>query len=207
MLATLVHGLRGTPYIYQGEKIGMTNTDFTTIEQFRDVESLNYYEILKNKGLSKEDALRIVQIHSRDNGRTPMQWNEEANSGLTTGTPWIGVNKNYSKVNAESQLKDETSIFNYYKTLVNLRKEYDVIAFGDIKPLDEKNTSVFAYERTYENEKAIVICNFYKNEIEWKCEENLANYEVLIGNYKEQKISNEKIILKPYEAVMLYKKI
>jgi len=207
MLATLVHGLRGTPYIYQGEEIGMTNTDFTTIDQFRDVESLNYYEILQNKGLSKEDALRIVQIHSRDNGRTPMQWNEEANSGFTTGTPWIGVNKNYSKVNAESQLKDETSIFNYYKTLVNLRKEYDVIAFGDIKPLDEKNTSVFAYERTYENEKAIVICNFYKNEIEWKCEENLADYEVLLGNYENQMISNEKIVLKPYEAVMLYKKI
>lgn len=206
MLATLVHGLRGTPYIYQGEEIGMTNTDFTTIDQFRDVESLNYYEILQNKGLSKEDALRIVQIHSRDNGRTPMQWNEEANSGFTTGTPWIGVNKNYPKVNAESQLKDETSIFHYYKTLVNLRKEYDVIAFGDIKPLDEKNTSVFAYERTYENEKAIVICNFYKNEIEWKCEENLADYEVLIGNYENQVVSDGKIVLKPYEAVMLYKK-
>ena len=206
MLATLVHGLRGTPYIYQGEEIGMTNTDFTTIDEFRDVESLNYYEILQNKGLSKEDALRIVQIHSRDNGRTPMQWNEETHSGFTTGTPWINVNKNYTKVNAESQLKDETSVFNYYKTLVSLRKEYDVIAFGDIKPIDEKNTSVFAYERNYENEKVIVICNFYKNEIEWKCQENLADYKVLLGNYENQMISDGKIVLRPYEAVMLYKK-
>ena len=206
MLATLVHGLRGTPYIYQGEEIGMTNTDFTTIDQFRDVESLNYYEILQNKGLSKEDALRIVQIHSRDNGRTPMQWNQDVNAGFTTGTPWIGVNKNYPKINAKSQIADETSIFNYYKTLVNLRKEYDVIAFGDIQPLDEKNASVFAYERIYKNEKLIVICNFYKNEMEWKCDRNLADYEVLIGNYDDRMISNEKIVLKPYEAVMLYKK-
>jgi len=184
----------------------MTNTDFSQIDQFRDVESLNYYEILQSKGLSKDDALRIVQIHSRDNGRTPMQWNEETNAGFTTGTPWIGVNGNYSKINAQNQLKDETSIFNYYKSLVSLRKEYDVIAFGDIKPLDEKNTAVFAYERTYENEKLIVICNFYKNEVEWNSNECLESYENLLGNYENSMISGEKITLRPYEAVMLYKK-
>lgn len=206
MLATIVHGLRGTPYIYQGEEIGMTNTDFTRIDQFRDVESLNHYEILQQKGLSKEDALRIIQIHSRDNGRTPMQWNGEAHGGFTTGTPWIGVNENYSKVNAQSQIHDETSIFNYYKTLVALRKEYDIIAFGDIKPLDEKQPTVFAYERTYGDESLLVVCNFYKNEVEWNALRNLEGYEAILSNYQDQIIEDEEITLRPYEAMMLYKK-
>lgn len=206
MLATIVHGLRGTPYIYQGEELGMTNTDFTTIDQFKDVESLNHYEILQQKGLSKEDALRIIQIHSRDNGRTPIQWNSEEHGGFTTGTPWIEVNKNYSNVNAQSQVNDETSIFNYYKTLVQLRKDVDVIAYGDIKPLDEKHPSVFAYERTYENEKLIVVCNFYKNEVVWDSKMDLWGYETMLSNYSEQNIEDGKITLKPYEAVMLYKK-
>lgn len=206
MLATLVHGLRGTPYIYQGEEIGMTNTDFTSIEQFADVESLNYYEILQQKGLSKEDALRIIQIHSRDNGRTPMQWNEEVHAGFTTGTPWIATNSNHVTINAKNQMVDEDSIFNYYKKLVQLRKEVDVIAYGDIKPVDEKNTSVFAYERIYENEKMLVVCNFYKNEVIWDSKMELDGYEVLLSNYPEQTIQNGKITLKPYEAVMLYKK-
>ena len=206
MLGTIVHGLRGTPYIYQGEEIGMTNTDFSTIEQFRDVESLNHYDILQQKGLSKEDALRIIQIHSRDNGRTPMQWNEEAHSGFTTAKPWIGVNGNYKKVNAESQLQDETSIFNYYKKLVALRKEYDVIAFGDIKSLDEKHPSVFAYERTYGDESLLVVCNFYKKEIEWNSGRDLEGYKAILGNYEDQFVEDGEITLRPYEAMMLYKK-
>ncbi len=206
MLATIVHGFRGTPYIYQGEEIGMTNTDFARIDQFRDVESLNHYEILQQKGLSKEDALRIIQIHSRDNGRTPMQWNGEAHGGFTKGTPWIGVNENYSKVNAQSQIYDETSIFNYYKSLVALRKEYDIIAFGDIKPLDERNSNVFAYERIYGEESLLVVCNFYKTQIEWNAMRNLKGYETLLANYQEQLMEGEKITLRPYEAMMLYKK-
>lgn len=204
MLGTIVHGLRGTPYIYQGEEIGMTNTDFTQIEQFRDVESLNHYDILQQKGLSKEDALRIIQIHSRDNGRTPMQWNEEANSGFTTAEPWIGVNQNYTRVNAESQMQDETSIFNYYKKLVALRKEYDIIALGDIKPVDTKHPSVFAYERTYGEESLLVVCNFYKKEIEWNSGRNLEGYKVILGNYEEQFVEDGEITLRPYEAMMLY---
>ena len=206
MLGTLVHGLRGTPYIYQGEELGMTNTDFTSIDQFKDVESLNYYEILQQKGLSKEDALRIIQIHSRDNGRTPIQWNGEEHGGFTTGTPWIEVNKNYTTVNAENQVGDETSIFSYYKKLVQLRKDVDVIAYGDIKPVDAKHPSVFAYERSYENENLVVVCNFYKNEVVWDSKMDLSQYEVLLSNYSEQNIANGKITLKPYEAVMLYRK-
>ena len=206
MLATIVHGLRGTPYIYQGEEIGMTNTDFTQMEQFRDVESLNHYDILQQKGLSKEDALRIIQIHSRDNGRTPMQWNEEVHGGFSTVEPWIGVNKNHVNINAESQLQDETSIFSYYKKLVALRKEYDVIAFGDITPLDAKHSSVFAYERTYGEESLLVVCNFYKKELEWNSGRDLEGYKVILGNYEEQFIEENEITLRPYEAMMLYKK-
>ena len=206
MLATIIHGLRGTPYIYQGEEIGMTNTDFTKIEQFKDVESLNHYEILQQKGLSKEDALRIIQIHSRDNGRTPMQWNGETHGGFTTGTPWIGVNENYSEINAQIQLQDETSVFHYYKTLVAMRKEYDIIAYGDIKPMDAKHSNVFAYERTYGEESLLVVCNFYKNEVKWNTARELNGYEVILGNYQDQKIEKDEITLRPYEAMMLYKK-
>lgn len=206
MLATIIHGLRGTPYIYQGEEIGMTNTDFTRIDQFKDVESLNHYEILQQKGLSKEDSLRIIQIHSRDNGRTPMQWNGENHGGFTTGTPWIGVNENYSKINAQSQINDDTSIFNYYKSLVAMRKEYDIIAYGDIKPLDTTHPSVFAYERTYGDETLLVVCNFYRNEVEWNSLRELDGYEVILGNYQDKIIEDEEITLRPYEAMMLYKK-
>lgn len=206
MLATIIHGLRGTPYIYQGEEIGMTNTDFTDISQFRDVESLNHYEILQQKGLSKEDAFRIIQIHSRDNGRTPMQWNGENYGGFTKGMPWIGVNENYTKINAQSQLHDETSIFNYYKKLVALRKELDIIAYGDIRPLDVRHSSVIAYERIYGEEKMLVVCNFYKTEVVWDSGMDLKGFETLLGNYSEQKIEESKISLKPYEAMMLYRK-
>lgn len=206
MLATMIHCMRGTPYIYQGEEIGMTNTDFTDISQFKDVESLNHYEILQQKGLSAKDALRIIQIHSRDNGRTPMQWNGEVNGGFTTGTPWIGVNGNSSRINAESQVGDADSIFQYYKKLVAMRKEYDVIAYGDITPLDEKHPSVVAYERSYEDEKMVVVCNFYKSEIDWNSGVDFSGYRVIAGNYTSQQVENGVIHLKPYESVVLYKK-
>lgn len=206
MLATIIHCMRGTPYIFQGEEIGMTNADFTDISKYRDVESLNHYEILQQKGLSKQDAFRIIQIHSRDNGRTPMLWNGEEHGGFTTGTPWIGANGNYSQINAESQIKDENSIFNYYKKLVALRKECDVIAYGDIQPLDETNPSVIAYERTYKDEKMLVVCNFYKSEVKWKSGKKLDDYEVLLSNYEEVDEEDGVIYLRPYEAVVLIKK-
>ena len=206
MLATMIHCMRGTPYIYQGEEIGMTNTDFTDISQFKDVESLNHYEILQQKGLSAKDALRIIQIHSRDNGRTPMQWNGEVNGGFTTGTPWIGVNGNSSRINAESQVGDADSIFQYYKKLVAMRKEYDVIAYGDITPLDEKHPSVVAYERSYEDEKMVVVCNFYKSETDWNSGVDFSGYQVIAGNYTSQQVENGVIHLKPYESVVLYRK-
>ena len=204
MLATMIHCMRGTPYIYQGEELGMTNAGFTDISQYRDVESLNHFQILKDKGLAEEEVYRILQIHSRDNSRTPMQWSEGENGGFTTGNPWIEVNGNYKHINAEQQMQDEESIFCYYKKLVKLRKDYDIIAYGDIKPLDEKNPFVLAFQREYGNEKLLVVCNFYGSEICWNSGFNLEGYKCLIGNYLNQQLLKDKIKLRPYETLVLY---
>lgn len=210
MLGTIVHCLRGTPYVYQGEEIGMTNTDFTDISQFRDVESLNNYRILQDKGMSPSDALRIIQVHSRDNGRTPMQWDDSKYAGFTAedsaAEPWIAVNSNHTKVNAADQLKDEDSIFHYYQKLIAMRKELDVIAYGDIEPLDQKNPSVFAYRRTYEGHEMIVAANFYGRDYEWKNAPELEGFEKILGNYEETEVTAEGAMkMKPYEAVVYYK--
>ena len=210
MLGTIAHCLRGTPYVYQGEEIGMTNTDFTDISQFRDVESLNNYQILQDKGMSPDDALRIIQVHSRDNGRTPMQWDDSKYAGFTAedsaAEPWIAVNSNHTKVNAADQLKDEDSIFHYYQKLIAMRKDLDVIAYGDIEPLDQKNPSVFAYRRTYEGHEMIVAANFYGRDYEWKNAPELEGFEKILGNYAETEVTAEGAIkMKPYEAVVYYK--
>lgn len=204
MLATVIHGMRGTPYIYQGEEIGMTNAGFTDISQYRDVESLNHFRILQEKGLTEEDAYRILQVHSRDNGRTPMQWEKTENGGFTDGTPWIEVNRNCEVINAMQQLEDEDSIFHYYQKLIRLRKEYDVIAYGSFRALDGQNPSVLAYMREHEGQKLIVVCNFYEKEVSWECPEELEGFCYLIGNYKgwEEK---KGVRLRAYEAMMLYK--
>ena len=206
MLAATIHCLRGTPYIYQGEELGMTNADFTDMSQYRDVESLNHYQILQDKGLSADDAKRIVQIHSRDNGRTPMQWNDEKNSGFTKGKPWIGCNANFHTINACQELQDKDSIFAFYKKLVALRKEYDIIAYGDFEPKAENHPQVFAYKRYYEGQTLFVINNFYGKEICWDSQENLEDYTCLLGNYESQQIKGQEAALKPYETMILYKK-
>lgn len=210
MLGTIAHCMRGTPYVYQGEEIGMTNTDFTDISQFRDVESLNNYQILQDKGMSPDDALRIIQVHSRDNGRTPMQWDDSKYAGFTaedsTAEPWIAVNSNHTKVNAADQLKDEDSIFHYYQKLIAMRKDLDVIAYGDIEPLDQKNPSVFAYRRTYEGHEMIVAANFYGRDYEWKNAPELEGFEKILGNYAETEVTAEGAMkMKPYEAAVYYK--
>ena len=209
MLGTIIHCLRGTPYVYQGEEIGMTNTDFTQIDQFRDVESLNHYQILQDKGLSASDALRIIQIHSRDNGRTPMQWDDTKYAGFSaedSKEPWIAVNGNHAKVNAAAQLKDEDSIFHYYQKLISMRKELDVIAYGDIEPLAQRDPSVFAYRRTYEGHELIVAANFYGRDYEWKNAPDVSGYKRVLGNYADTAAQeNSAVTLKPYEAVVWYK--
>ena len=206
MLGTVVHCLRGTPYIYQGEELGMTNPGFTRIEQYKDVESRNHFRILQEKGLSEENAYQILQIHSRDNSRTPMQWDETKNAGFTTGDPWIEVTKNHSYINAKAELEDPDSIFQHYKKLVQLRKDYDIIAYGDIEPLDQKNPSVFAYRRTYQGEEMYVINNFYGKEVTWKADKDLTEFCVLLSNYQDTMIHGNQVTLRPYENIVLHKK-
>lgn len=201
MLATLIHCLRGTPYIYQGEEIGMTNTHFKSIEQYRDVESLNHYQILQDKGMTKEQALMILDVHSRDNSRTPMQWDDSINAGFTTGTPWIQTADNYTEINVKNSLEDKDSIFYYYQKLIQLRKNYDVIAYGDIKPLLREDKRVFAYERNYKGQKLIVICNFYPTTYEIELPYDLSNYKCILNNYKNE-AKAKKIALKPYETLV-----
>lgn len=201
MLATLIHCLRGTPYIYQGEEIGMTNPHFKSIEQYRDVESLNHYQILQDKGMTKEQALMILDVHSRDNSRTPMQWDDSINAGFTTGTPWIQTADNYTEINVKNSLEDKDSIFYYYQKLIQLRKNYDVIAYGDIKPLLREDKRVFAYERNYKGRKLIVICNFYPTTYEIELPYDLSNYKCILNNYKNE-AKAKKIALKPYETLV-----
>lgn len=204
MLANVIHCLRGTPYIYQGEELGMTNANFNQLEQYKDVESINHYHILRRKGLSHESVMNILKIHSRDNSRTPMQWTSEANGGFTTGTPWIAVNPNTQTINAQAQIEDSHSIFAHYQALIKLRKEYAVIAFGEIKPLDQQHDQVFAYERTLDQESLICINNFYGFECDYHCAQDLQGYQVLLSNYDNFDVNNHT--LRPYESVILYKK-
>ena len=162
MLGMFIHLMRGTPYIYQGEEVGMMNAGFKDIGLYRDVESTNYYQILLDKGLSPEEAIHIISERSRDNGRTPMQWTAGPNAGFTTGTPWLGIPDNYDVVNAAIEEDDPDSILNFYRRLVSLRKELDIIAEGDIRFLDTGNDKVMAYERSLGGEKLTVLCSFSK---------------------------------------------
>ena len=160
MLAMFIHLMRGTPYIFQGEELGMTNAGYGSIEQYRDVESLNYFRILKDRGISEEDALMILSQRSRDNGRTPMQWTSEEYAGFSESEPWIGIPENHAEVNVESEERDPDSILHFYRKLVRLRKETDLIALGGIRFLGTGNDRVIAYERTLGEEKLTVVCSF-----------------------------------------------
>ena len=160
MLGTFIHLLRGTPYIYQGEEIGMTNAHFTSIEQYRDVECLNYYRILLDSGSTEAEALEVLANRARDNSRTPIPWNDGPGVGFTTGEPWIGITGNYPEINVEAALADPDSIFYHYQKLVSLRKEMPIISVGQIHFLETGNRNVIAYERTYEGKILTVICNF-----------------------------------------------
>ena len=202
MLAGVIHGLRGTPYVYQGEELGMTNAGFTRLDQYRDVESLNHFQILRDKGLSEESVYNILKIHSRDNSRTPMQWTAGENGGFTTGTPWIRVNPNTSRINAASQVDDPDSIFAYYKVLIRLRKEYDVFAYGDFAPVDQKHPSVLAYRREYKGQSLLCVNNFYRAGCRWHCPMSLEGYRVLLSNYGDSAPSADWT-LRPYESVLL----
>ncbi|MED2867450.1 alpha,alpha-phosphotrehalase [Bacillus thuringiensis] len=206
MLATAMHMLQGTPYIYQGEEIGMTNPKFESIEQYRDVESLNIYDIKLKEGLSKEEIIGILKQKSRDNSRTPMQWNEEINSGFTTSTPWISVAENFKEINVEKVLEDNESVFYHYKKLIELRKTYDVITEGEYAILDGNHPKIWAYTRTVENEVLLVINNFYGEEITYSVPASVQldgmKQEILMSNYKDSGTDITKLHVRPYESIV-----
>ncbi|WP_238901137.1 alpha-glucosidase [Clostridium sp. YIM B02500] len=203
MLATLLHGMKGTPYIYQGEELGMTNVRFESLEDYKDIETLNMYNERKKQGYTHEEIMLSIYTKGRDNARTPMQWDDSQNAGFTSGQPWLKVNPNYKEINAESQLKDENSIFNYYKKLIKIRKSNPVVVYGKYELMLEENKEIFAYTRTLENEMLLVICNFTGNETEFVLERKFEfkSKELLISNYNvNENDSIESIELKPYEA-------
>ena len=204
MLGTVVHCLRGTPYVYQGEEIGMTNAGFTSLEQYRDVESLNHYHILRARGLHEDSVYDILRVHSRDNARTPMQWDASTHGGFTTAKPWLSVNPNHTRINAAAQVGDPDSVFSHYRKLIALRKQYDVIAYGDFAPLDETHPSVLAYTRQLDGEQLVVVNNFYRTEADWTCPINLDGFTCLLSNYPDAAVRT-KLHLRPYESLVLYR--
>ena len=207
MLAAAIHLLRGTPYIYQGEELGMTNADYTDISQYRDVESLNYYQILLERGKTKEEALKVLSCRSRDNGRTPMQWDGTENAGFTSGTPWIGCPDNYREINASMQVEDEDSVFHFYRELIALRKRKKVIAEGKIEFLCDNQPEVFAYRRSLKGEELLVVNNFTSRTVTAGIVMGKGDYVKILGNYAgEPEKGTEGVRLRPFETVVWERK-
>ncbi|MDT3995633.1 MULTISPECIES: alpha,alpha-phosphotrehalase [unclassified Mammaliicoccus] len=181
MLAISLHMLQGTPYIYQGEEIGMTDPKFTDINQYRDVESLNAYKLLKSNGIDEEMIMKVIGQKSRDNSRTPIQWNKQENAGFTTGTPWIGIPNNYKHINVEAALEDKSSIFYTYQKLIKIRHEHDIITYGEIEPLYMEHSDLFVYKRRLNDEVWIVIANYSNREVDIPTDIDLEG-EIMIAN-------------------------
>ena len=196
--------LQGTPYIYQGEEIGMTNVKFQCIEDYRDIETLNAYRDLTNGYLSHDEIFEGIHQRSRDNARTPIQWDKTANAGFTAGLPWINVNPNYETINVEAALVEENSIFYYYQKLIQLRKQNEIIVYGTYDLLMEDDEQIYSFIRTLGNEKILVICNFSNENPENILPESIgfSEKELLIANYDFDSNFNpiQQFTLKPYEA-------
>jgi oligo-1,6-glucosidase len=203
MLATLLHTLPGTPYVYQGEEIGMTNIAFDNIEDYRDLETLNFYQEMIKKGLPKENIMDTIHRISRDNARTPMQWSNGPDAGFTTGAPWIKVNPNYPDINVSGNLKDPNSIFYYYQKIIQLRKENLIMIYGGYQLILKNDENIYSYLRTLNKDRLLIILNFFSNQVIFKLPANI-NYQekrLLISNYDvEEKENIQSVYLRPYEA-------
>lgn len=205
MLATCIHMMQGTPYVYQGEELGMTNCPFNTLDNFRDLESINAFHELTEQGkMTEEDMMAAIGYKGRDNARTPMQWDDSAYAGFSTANPWIMVNPNYTKINAKDQINREDSVFKYYQKLIKLRHENELIVYGTYDLILDDDKDIYAYIRTLGDEKLIVYCNFSENTREVELPEEFTNGKVLISNYIDAKV-NHKITLRPYEAIVIQK--
>lgn len=207
LLGTCLHMMQGTPYIYQGEELGMTNYPFTSLDEFRDIESINaYHELTEKKIVPPEDMFDYISYKGRDNARTPMQWDDGPQAGFTSGTPWIAVNPNYREINAKEQMEREDSVFHYYQRLISLRKKYEIIVYGDYRLLLPDSEELYVYMRSYEGQKLLVICNFTEKDVSYEMPQELSGRtgKVLISNYGRNELGNS-VILAPYEcAAVLY---
>jgi trehalose-6-phosphate hydrolase len=209
-LATAIHMMQGTPYIYQGEEIGMTNPNFNRIEDYRDVESLNIYKLKQEEGLTETEIIEILKSKSRDNSRTPVQWSADQHAGFTDGTPWINVAANYKKINVEKALATQDSIFYHYQQLIQLRKQYEVITVGNYELILEEHPEIFAYIRNSQGEKLLIVTNFYGKETEFvlpeSVETNGYKANILLSNYHDSSFNFEKLTLRPYESIIYHLK-
>ena len=203
MLAASIHLSRGTPYIYMGEEIGMVDPDYDSMADYVDVESINAYQMLLKEGKSEQEAFQIIQAKSRDNSRIPMQWDASENAGFTRGTPWLKAGKSYPHINVENEIQGP--IFTFYQNLIRLRKEMPIISEGSYKPAFEDSKQVYAFERQYENEKLLVLNNFYATEVEIDLSVVYQNGQILLSNYEATEVA-EKILLKPYQTLAIYVK-
>lgn len=201
MLAASIHLSRGTPYIYMGEEIGMIDPDYDSMADYVDVESLNAYQTLLEEGKSQQEAFQIIQAKSRDNSRIPMQWDASENAGFSTGTPWLKAGKSYKYINVENEIQGP--IFTFYQDLIRLRKEMPIISEGSYKPAFEDSKQVYAFERQFEDQKLLVLNNFYAKEVEIDLPAVYQNGQILISNYEDAEVS-EKILLKPYQTLAIY---
>lgn len=201
MLAASIHLSRGTPYIYMGEEIGMIDPDYDSMADYVDVESLNAYQMLLEEGKSQQEAFQIIQAKSRDNSRIPMQWDASENEGFSTGTPWLKAGKSYKYINVENEIQGP--IFTFYQDLIRLRKEMPIISEGSYKPAFEDSKQVYAFERQFEDQKLLVLNNFYAKEVEIDLPAVYQNGQILISNYEDAEVS-EKILLKPYQTLAIY---
>ena len=204
MLATVLHMQKGTPYIYQGEEIGMTNVVFDSIDEYNDIELLNMYKERISEGYKEEDIMKSIYAKGRDNARTPMQWDDSLNGGFSKVKPWLKVNPNYVDINVKNNLEDENSIFNHYKKLIKIRKNEDVVVYGDFKLFYKDHNSIFSYIRELNDEKILVVANFYDKNEEFVLDKSIKyeSCEILLSNYKDSSENIEKINLRPYEAII-----
>ncbi|ENV2992654.1 alpha-glucosidase [Vibrio vulnificus] len=202
MLATALHFLKGTPYIYQGEEIGMTNVAFESLDQYKDIETLNFYKVKTESGVSHQHMMDAIHENSRDNARTPMQWSASPNGGFSQAEPWIEVNPNYPEINVEQALADSDSIFYHYQKLIELRKQHPAIVYGDFTPLFAEHDSVFAYVRSHQDEQLLVINNFSDQDVSLELPDNLQHKEVncLIYNYDSLDMLGVTLSLRPYQC-------
>ena len=204
MLATVLHLMKGTPFIYQGEEIGMTNAAFASIDHYKDIETLNLYRLHLEAGLPAEDFIRGANESARDNARTPMQWSADPNGGFTTGAPWIEVNPNYATLNAASQISDDRSIWAHYRALTRLRKQHPVIVYGRYQAWLDQHPDVFVYTRTLEDEELLVVASFAPREVEVRLPDELRRRgRCLISNYGPMEEVGSTMSLQPYEAFAL----